>query len=239
MAEPIAEQSLESSPNKNRCAEISFYSGIAGVLLCFAGPALAPLVMIAGFVTGIIALVQASRAPTRCAYVRQALVGIALSLVSFTLIGILYAMLSNMSEGFATGNEMRRITGGLLIDAQAHQGHLPMSISALGLAPGELMWDKYYFYRLHTHHPYLFNARLAGRNVDVLSLPERTVIIAPGKKMGATVFHSLADIDLEVRGSVACVDGHTESVSSSGIVDRAPARGSGKDDVLFIEPQEK
>lgn len=225
---------------KNHFSAVALYCVCAIFVLLLTGPFMMfiPLVCIIGAIAGIIGLIQVHRVPEIDPDTRQAWTGITLCTVIFIIVGLFVSQLCNYAQSPQIKSKLREIVIYLNMYAHDHQGQYPASTTELGLPPEKLSYKIFHFYYLHSERPYLFNGNLAGKKIDLIAYPERTLVIAPGKIKGATVFHNQAEIDLEGRG-FAFVDGHNEYLSEWKNAKRFPSDGTVSDKTWFIKPRMK
>jgi len=172
--------------------------------------------------------------------VTKLIIGIALGIVAFGLIGDFYARLLNYAQTPRCIRNQRYIAQQIQLDAKDHAGHYLKSLRELDyVIPEDRRYcPKYYFYFLHTTSTYVFNGHLAGKEVPD-AYPERTILTAEGKRKGMALFYDPSDMDLRNHGSVTFLDGHYARLDRESISTHFPANGTVTKDTWFIQPQEE
>lgn len=235
------EHELEQQPgdvrNTSRMAMVARYCGCGGFVLPLLGPLmlLAPFVCITGIVTGSIELVRAYRNPDQHPEKSQTWISLSMSTVSFILFGLFFAQLYNYVQTPIRRQNLRELGTSLQVYIQNHDGYIPTSSSAISLPPERRFYKRYYFYFLHIDKPYLYNGYLAGKKIETIANPERTIAFAKGKNKTASVFYNLADLDLH-EGTVVFLDGRSTYCDEWTITKRFPANGIPTSESWFIKP---
>jgi hypothetical protein len=242
MDERIPDTQPAGVQHQNRFAEISLYCGFAAFGLPFMGPlaVLTPLACMAGAIAGVIGLLRAHRVAPRHDGAAQAWIGMTLCTFSFIAIGMVYASLLNYAQIPVDSEKPQGLAAQVNRYTYDNHGYYPASVSQLRLPSEQLSAKRFYFYYLHSVQPYLFNAHLAGKKIDDIADPARTILVAAGKKNGPTFFYSQTDLDFHV-GRFIFVDGHNEAIGNSDrdISQHFPSGGRVTDDTWFIVPRSK